>query len=162
MAMNKNWPRWIFASVSDHFKTKMDAVSLPLFIEGQHRDIDKSLQDYVELRVDGPYITEIARDQWQLYIEVNVLINSIMNDTNNHRIHTSAGLVGAAFEDAIPVYKYGSTGEDDDSFLGCLVLQQDKKRRERIQISHFGQVAPNTKLLQATVEGHFIIDLEVN
>jgi len=161
MAMNKNWPRWIFASVSKFFIDKMAIENLPMFIEGQHRDLDPTLQDYCELRIDGPNTTEVARNQWHLYMEVNVLISSIMNDSDYHRIHTSAGVVGNAFECSIPVYKYGNTVDDDDSLIGCLSLQQDRKKRERIQISHFGQVAPNTKLLQASVEGHFIINLEV-
>jgi hypothetical protein len=42
-----------------------------------------------------------------------------------------------------------------------LKLVADARGKERIQVSHFGKIEPNTPLLQATVEGHYEMFLSV-
>jgi len=150
---NVNWPRWVFASVCKHFDDNKS--SLTLFIEGQHRKT-RTLKDFAELRVDGPYLTEVSKGVWKLFIEVNVLLQSAMDDTSFHRIHTNAGIIVAAFT-GIPVYKYGDGVDDDKSLLGCLQIVSDARGKERIQVSHFGRIDTGTPLMQATVEGHYEI-----
>lgn len=157
MAVNKNWPRWIFASVSKHFDAEKNG--LKLFIEGQHRDTRED-KDFLEFRLDGPYITEVSHNYFRLYIEVNVLVQSTKDQTSYHRIHENVGIAAAAFWNGIKVFKYGDGVGDDDSYLGCLRLVTDARGKERIQISHFGQIEPKTRLLQATVEGHYEMFLQ--
>jgi hypothetical protein len=154
---NKNWPRWLFASVSEHFENNKGA--LTLFIEGQHRKT-RDLKDFAELRVDGPYLTEVCKGVWRIFIEVNVLVQSAMDDANFHRIHTNVGIIVAAFT-SIPVYKYGTGVDDDESLLGCLTIVSDARGKERIQVSHFGKIDAATPLEQATVEGHYEMFLTV-
>jgi hypothetical protein len=156
MAINVNWNRWIFASISQHFKTKMDASSLAMFIEGQHRDTD-TLSDYVELRIDGPDWREYSKDYWVGDVEVNILVSSAMSDSNYHTIHTNVGIVAAAFT-PINVFRYGSGGGDDDSGLGCLKIKVDRLR-DAIEVNHFGQIDKHTKIIQSTVEAHYQIHL---
>ena len=60
--INANWGRWIYASVCDHFETYRD--TLHMFLEGQHRETDE-LQQFFELRVDGPYYTQINKGWWK-------------------------------------------------------------------------------------------------
>jgi len=155
--INADWSRWIFASVSYHFDQRKG--SLDMFIEGQHRDT-RTLKDFFELRVDGPYYTELSKNYWQLYIEVNALVQSTKDDHSYHRIWDNCGTVSAMFTD-IPVYKYGNGILDDQSYLGCLNLLQDTRGRERLQTSHFGQIEPKTPILQATIEGHYEMHLSV-
>lgn len=157
-AINKNWPRWVFASVSKHIDDRKDG--LTLFIEGQHRDTE-GLVDFLELRVDGPNFTEVSRGCFHFFVEVNILVQSAMDDSNFHRIHTDVGIAAAALTSSIPVFKYGTGVDDDQSLLGCLRLIQDKRGREKVQVSHFGQIDPVTKLMQATVEGHYEMLLTV-
>ena len=154
MAINPNWSRWIFASLSKHFYDAYTAAGVPLFIEGQHRDT-RQLPDFFEMRVDGPDLHEISKDCYYFRVEVNILVQSVMNDTNYHRIHQNVGVAAAAFAKAIPVYRKGNGPQDDQSFVGCLQLLQNKSSRDFLEINHFGQIDVSTKLIQATVEGHY-------
>lgn len=151
MPANQNWPRWIFASVSKHFNDRRGG--LAFYIEGQERNVPAP-KDLLELRLDGPYLTEVNKDYWRLYIEVSILIQAIKDDADYHRIHSHSGLVAQAFT-TIPVYKFGVGVDDDQTQLGCLELVQNLGKRERIQINNFGQIEQSTPLLQTSVEGHY-------
>ena len=147
MAMNANWPRWIFASIAEHFKDNTD--SLPMMVEGEQRD-DLDNKDSIEVRTDGPSIIEVCKDMWKIVVDINVLVNSAMDDSNFFRLHKNVGTVAAAFQ-TIQVLQY----DDGEALVGCMELVQRSGTREVLRISHFGQVAPNVKLLRATVEGHY-------
>jgi len=156
--IDDNWPRWIFASVSQHFYNRKQSIS-EMYIEGQHRDT-RTLKDFIELRMDGPQFTEISKGMWRIYGEVNILVTAVMDDENYHRIHQNVGIVAAAFTD-IELFKYGDGVEDDGSQWGCWKLIQDSRKRQRIDIFHFGIVDVKSKVVQATVEGHYEINKEV-
>jgi len=157
MASNANWPRWIFASICKHFDDSRG--DLTLFIEGQYRNPGAPDKDFLELRVDGPYITELNKNYYKLYLEVNVLVQSQMDDTNYHRIHTDVGNVTSIYTN-INLYKYGTGIDDTQEHFGCLNLLQDTQTRDRIQVNHFGQIDPKTRLMQATIEGHYEVHLQ--
>jgi len=161
MSANPNWPRWIFATVSKHFLAKAQEAGLHLFIEGQHRDTRKR-KDFLELRLDGPTLLEPSKGCWILRIEVNILIQSTMDDKNYHRIHQNVGVAAAAFNPAITVYKYGNNLQDDATFVGCLQLIQNRETRDFLEINHFGQIDPKTNLMQASVEGHYKMVLQTS
>ena len=149
--LNQHWPRWVFASISKHFSDNRQG--LPLFIEGQQRDT-RSLKDFIELRLDGPQFTEISRNYWRIYFEVNILVQSTMDDKNYHRIHQNVGIVAAAFT-GIVLYKYGNGSSDDQKAWACANLIQDTAKRQHLDIFHFGQIDKQLQLMQATVEGHY-------
>lgn len=156
--MNINWPRWIRTTCILHFKNIIEP-GLLLHIEGTDRRTVGE-QSYTEFRLDGPFANEINPDYWLLDIEINVLIVTIRNDEDIYQHDRNVGLAATAFTKGIPVFKYGD-GEDDDPFaqLGCLILQSGK--REKIVISHFGQVADDTRMIQSTVEAHYRLHLQV-
>lgn len=161
MPANKNWARWIFASVSRHFTDELSSAGIPLFIEGQHRDTS-TLKDFVELRMDGPRSKEVSAGCWHLRVEINLLVQSSMDDVNYHRIHQTCGVVASAMKNNILVYRYGNTDiEDDSSFLGCLQLLIDQRGRDTIEINHFGMIHQETEIVQASVEAHYKLILEV-
>ena len=151
MPANKHWPRWIMASISKHFTANIQG--LPLYIEGQHRNSNLP-KDQLELRVDGPYMTEVSRKYWRLYIEVSVLVTSLLDNTNYHRLQTNFGLVATAFTD-IDAYKLGTGVDDTQEWFACLQLIQDDSRRERIQINNFGIIEASSQLQQGSIEGHY-------
>ena len=157
MSANPNWPRWIFASVSKHFA---DALT-PLFIEGQHRDT-REFKDFFEMRVDGPTLREVSKGFWVFRLEINILVQSAMDDKNYHRIHQDVGNAAAAFASAIDVFKKGNSPQDDQSYLGCLQLLQNRETRDFLEINHFGQIDVKTMLMQASVEGHYKMELETS
>ena len=153
MAANKNWARWIHASIGDHFANHFNAESVPLFIEGQHRDTT-DIQHFGELRIDGPRLYEISKDCWLFRVEVNILLTSSMDDLNYHVIQQNVGIAQAGFT-TINAYRYGNGPDDDDSFLGCLKLLQSSEHRDFLEANQFGQIDIKTHILQATVEGHY-------
>lgn len=153
----QNTPRWIFASVSKHFDAHKQ--TLKLYIEGMHRGT-RDDKDFIELRVDGPYFTELSKGYWRIYSEINVLVQSAMDDTDFHRIWKDIGIVSAAFINLI-VYKYGDGPDDDDSQLGCMKLISSARGKERLQVSYFGKIAPSVEIHQATVEGHYEMYLNI-
>jgi len=150
--------RWIFASVCKHFKASItDEV---IFIEGQQRDTNE-LSKWIELRQDGPNLIEVNKDYWHVYVEINLLASATLNATDFHTIYRLVGKITQAFA-TIKLYRFGEDEDDDSSFIGCLNLIQDAKGKERIQVSHFGQIEPKVQLLQATVEGHYEMFLELS
>ena len=157
--MDKNWARWIFASVTKFFE---DGISIPVFVEGMDRET-KDLKDFAEIRIDGPWFNELSAGYWKIYIEVNILIQSIMGDKNLHRFYDSIGDVNDAFQTCISVYKHPDVNSQngDGSFFECFKLAEDRYDREVIKTSNFGQVDKNVKLQQATVEAHYEMYLSV-
>jgi len=157
--MDKNWPRWIFASMTEYFS---DAINIPVFIEGMDRET-KDLKDFAEIRVDGPWMNELSVDVWKFRIEINILIQSVMGDKNLHRFYDDIGDVNFAFTNCISVYKHpdinGQNG--DGSFLGCFKLAIDRYDRENIKTSNYGQIDKNVKLQQATIEAHYEMFLNI-
>jgi hypothetical protein len=153
--MNSNWPRWIYASVTQHFAV---STSYKTFVEGEPR-MTWAEKDFIEIRMDGPYFTMLDSSTWEAMIEVNILLQSVIDLENLHKIHTMAGIVASAFSTGLQIFKYGSGPLDDQSLLACAELLQDKRNKQILAISHFGQIAPDKPLQQASVEGHFKIQL---
>ena len=151
-------PRWIFASASKHFDT-IATSSFPMFVEGQHRHTREE-DEFFEFRFDGPILTELSKNYWRIYFEINILIQTAMDDSDMHKIHRRVGTVAANFT-LISIYKYGNQVGDDGSLFACIPLVQDDRNRQRLQILHFGQVSPDAKLVHACVEGHYQVDKEI-
>lgn len=158
MAANRSWARWIKASVSKHFVDAIDG-EYPVFIENQHRDTSE-FPEFLELRVDGPRLREVSKDCWKLRVEINVLCQAVMNETDYHVIEDMVGLSQSALVAQIPVHQYGNRSGDDNAFLGCLVLLQASESRDYLEANRFGQIDTRTKLLQSAVEGHYVMDLD--
>lgn len=157
MPKDKNIERWIAASINKHFDDRKE--TYPLFIEGMHRD-KITEQNQFELRIDGPYIIEECHNLFFYDYEINILVSSLINDTDLYQLHRMLGIVTAAFTD-IEVYRFGNGVEDNQSLLGCLQLKQSSGIREKVQVSIFGQIEPDVKLQQATVEGHYRLTLNL-
>jgi hypothetical protein len=153
--MNTNWSRWIFASICKHFDAHKD--SLTMFIEHQLRDT-RLIKDFIELRMDGPRFLQASKDYWEITVEINVLIQSTLDDKDYHRIERSIGIVVNAFTN-IYVLRLGNGVSDDQSLLGCLKLIQNAGKREYLQVYRLGQVDKTNKIVQAVVEGHYRMEL---
>lgn len=151
----QNIPRWLFASIGKHFDDRKQ--NEHLFIEGQDR-LTNEETDWLELRMDGPSQREVSKGCFQFDIEVNILLSSVMNEKDYHKIFKLVGVAAAAFTNKIDIFKFGDGVDDDDTFLECARIRFEN--RELVQISHFGQIDPDKRLVQATVEGHY--RMEVN
>ena len=154
--MNRNWSRWIKASTAKHFYDRR--YGLHFYVEGEDRRTTEH-RTYLEFRLDGPYSRELSHNFWQLDIEINILVVTIMDKTDLYEHEKNVGIVCEAFTSGIPVWKYGD-GPDDDpvSQLGCLMLHSDRK--EKIVVSNFGLIKDDSKMMQSTVEAHYKLQLK--
>lgn len=152
--MIEHLPRWLFSSITKHISAAVP--NYPIFIEGQHRLIERVAQDHIEIRVDGPYLSELSKGYWRISVEINVIIHSVMNDKNFHRKWVTVGAVVKAM-DTIPVY------DSESKLIGCLRRKESPRgvRGDWISVNHFGQIEPQTHLEQSSVEAHYMMDLEI-
>lgn len=152
MSLNENWPRWIFASISEHVNTNKSGIAL--FIEGE-KFITSTTKDRLELRINGPRINEIWHDAFSVEVTVNILVSCTMTTSSFHTLHTNVGIACGAFS-TIGLYQYGTlTGIDTQALFGCLSLKRGPI------VTHYGQINPAIDVVQATVEGHYKTILEV-
>ena len=160
MSINTNWARWIKASIYTYFDTNIDGYTK--YFEGSKRDTFTA-QDYIEIRMDGPHFSEVSKNYFKITVEVNVVLHHTKDDTQIYKLDTMIGVVSTAFKN-IPVYKYGDGAADDSSYLGCLRLIVDPHgmKGDKVVVSNFGQIEAATEAEQATVEGHYVMNLEVS
>ena len=153
--MKQYLPRWIKASVYKHFDDRKQGV--PLFLEGDKRSTNEK-QAYAELRMDGPFFKKLTAIEWNVYIEVNVLVQTIRKREKLYTNSTNSGIIAEAFTDHIDIYRYGGELVDDESFVGCLNLNMDGKRP--LTIRDVGESRPTEPLNQTQVEGHYSNEFE--
>lgn len=158
MPVEPEMARWIFASVEGDFGALADAAVIPMYTEGQKRETNKKKQ-FIEFRMDGPDNTELSKGFFELAIEINILLTQGQTDTSYHDIYELAGTVQDMFKKTISVFRYGDRVNDDDSFVGCLVLQQNLRGRKSVETNHFGLINPKDAILQATVEAEYRMQL---
>jgi hypothetical protein len=149
------WPRWIAASVARHVDDRRRG--LPLFLEGM--DHVEGQPEWIEVRVDGPYILEPSKGWFEVAVEVNVLVCTAKDAVNLYRHHDNVGTVAQAMNGPIGVFKLGTGADDDQTLLGCLTLVRSYDQREALRVSHFGQLAATTPLMRSSVEGHYAMRL---
>ena len=157
--MNVNLPRWIFASMSDHFQTVADGISLRFFIEGL--DEAEALDFQVDsglFRMDGPIAYQGSSGLEWYKVEMQILLTDIVATTNDNAydIYTWAGVFqGSMLNDSLPIYRYGSGAEDDDSLIGC--LEPDTSVRNNVRVASYGMVDKDYRVKQASVNGTFVL-----
>ncbi len=144
---NANWPRWIYASTSKYFQAVADAYPVHMFLESVERDT-KNESKWIEFRMDGPQTREISKGYFRLDVEINILWSVHLDSADFHDQQRILGMLIEAMTD-ICIYRYG----DDGSLLGTLILQQDPNNP--IRGNNFGQVRPDTQLVQGSVEGTY-------
>jgi surface protein len=148
----KNVPRWIFASVAEHFRVIAAANNIPYFVEGiDERDSDSMTNSHVECRVTGPGIKEIGNGYYHITPTINFLLTSNMDMTGDaYEIIRWAGILQEAMLAPIPIYKYGTGPKDTGQFLGCLRLKGDSNSQANLY--HFGQMSPVDRIRQSEVD----------
>ena len=158
--LNRNWIRWVKASVNWHFTNlQKDVVAaaqrIPLYIEGDERDTN-DLADFAELRMDGPNIRQVQKDLYYLESEINVLIQSHLDPKDLYKVERSIGIFSLGFV-MIDIFKFGDGVQDDGRHLGCMKLL--KTLDEDIEVANFGIIRQDTRLMQSTIEGHYRLEL---
>ena len=161
MSYDPNWPRWVQASVADHFKTVCNARGYPSLVEGiDERETDFiESSDRIEIRVNGPFTEEKSKGYWHFEVFVNLLISSHMGGSlpNAYLGTEMAGYMAQAASDPIPVFKYGNGVDDDQSQIGCLAIGRGKS--DSVKVIHFGEINKEDRLRQFAVDVNYEMTL---
>lgn len=157
--MNPDWQRWITMSLNKAFNDSLSDADPPLFlyIEGTNRRTNEQ-KTYAELRIDGPYYTELSKDYWQIDVDIDVLVMNKTNNEDMYAMQRAIGTVLAAFTTDIPVFMYGN-GTDDNPMtqLGCFRLLPNDE--VPIRVTNFGQPKLENREYQATVNAKYRMNL---
>ena len=162
MAYNPSWPKWVQASVADHFKTVATTEGFSSLVDGLE-ERTTAFQDSpqrLEIRINGPFIRERSKDDYIFNVTVNILIFSHMDGTASsvYAGTNIAGKMAQAASDLIPVYKYGAQAEDDASRIGCLTLTSGSGG---VNVFHFGEVNAEDRLRQLGVDANFKMNISL-
>lgn len=155
--MKRHLTRWVHASVKDYIKTKF--AGTPLVVEGEN-DKKPDAPFFIELRIDGPNMVKIGtRTEYMGMVEVNLLLTVNKDEKYAHILQDKIGLCWEALEACIPIKRVGSTDTAVDT--GAIVSVLQLIDEDAIEINNFGQVDPNIRIQQASVEGHYRFQLEL-
>lgn len=140
----------IVSSVALHFMSTIK--DLETYLEGDpHRPSSRS---YAEIRYDGPIVQQLTGTHSQVNFEVNVLVTTVMEPQNGDLYAHARNVDKArnAFVD-IPILRGGVV-------LDCANLKQDHSGKDFVEVRQFGQVEPSILIEQATIEGHYTVEME--
>lgn len=161
MSYNRNWNRWIKASMFAHILTLKDS-DVPveaLFVEGTKRKTNE-FDRWFELRMNGPFARKLTKSEWRLDIEFNIMCSHILV-ADAFKIDRMLGWAMSTFTSPVQISKLGEDPTvDDQSVLGCMQLNTEDKG-ESIKAHQFGQVDVRRELIQATAAARYILTLEV-
>jgi hypothetical protein len=152
-----HWVRWIYASINEHFTERLEDV-YPVYLEGDERTLETE-SEFIEVRIDGPFILQPCPNMYILTVEINLLVQTHMDKEDLYKQQRAAGFIVKAFTNAICVYKLGDEDFDDGSLLGTLKV--DTSLRSRVDVSNFGIIKEDTRIVQTTAEGHYQLELHV-
>lgn len=144
-----NLPKWIKASLAEHFNAQLNPY-MKFFIEGERPEI-KPGPSWAELRIDGPFIKPQASNYYMVVVEVDILLVTMANVANLYQMEQHQGITINAFTNFIAVNQYGDGGGAFD----CLQLD------DKIITNNFGIVDPVNKIMQASIEGHYFMNVKL-
>lgn len=162
----KDWARWLFASVATVLKAVATERLLPVLVEhlDERTTAFMEASERAEIRITGPFIREMSRGCWQVFVDVNVLLTGRYDDTDGYSILKHAGAFQEAMDASIGVWNYGSEPgdyrEDDlasQMFLGCLIPRSG--RNALVRVLNFGQIDAVDKLKQTEVDARYVMEL---
>lgn len=115
-------------------------------------DAQRKLPERIEFRLDGP--TEMGRngDQRGYKIEINALVFTSYNERNLFKHQMNVATAVRVLSDDFKVYQMGYSDSTDD-YVGCYQLVDT--RGDLVVVAEHGQIDPNAKVQQATIEAHF-------
>lgn len=155
---DRNWARWIHASVAKYLKQVADDNDIPALVEGIE-DRDQSFMeapDRVEIRLNGPHSQELSRGYHRLYVDINVLLTSQMGGEgkNAYDLDARLGIFHEAMDGVISIFRVGTGPDDDQSLLVCLSPRSGKN--DSVRVIHFGQIERTDRLKQGVVDARYI------
>lgn len=153
-AVNPNWHRWVYASISKHLRTAADAASLPLVIEftDDKDDVWKAAPRKAEALITGP--STKGQNGGEFRVTSDVLVKITSDRSGNDYPHLDAtGVIAEALDQCILVMDYGATGA-----LLVGELKPSKDEGEEIDVEHLQPLETDDQihsLVQVRYSGNF-------
>jgi len=150
----KHWIRWVQASITKYFSDLGIGLEMTFFMEGEprtDRQTNPTIPDVIELRITGPDISEVSKNYFKLDVNVSIVVETIMDETDLYRHAVKLGLVADKFQ-SINLFKYGTGPDDDDSNIGCISLDDT----DRLEVRQLGQLDENKSVLFSVVEADYV------
>jgi hypothetical protein len=148
---------WCFSSISkqiqERFSVEKRDLEIGLWFEFM-KDKDNKSPLLIEVRIDGPYFDsgKTSRDSYSCDLEVNLLVKSTLQKEDvyihQHAVDVALQLICKPFKLFQLGYK-DATGE----YVGC--LEWSRGRNTGPFVSSHGQVDPNSRIYQSTLEAHY-------
>lgn len=154
--MDENLARWSFISIAKYFETVVSGIGVPYFVEGVMERTEALMQtSHIELRVTGPDVKPLSGST-DVRVAINLLCTSLMDmaGTDGWTIVQWTGVIQSAMLEPIPVYRYGTGPDDDESLVGCFRVDLN-----RVNIYHFGQLEKDSRVRQSEVDASFLMNI---
>jgi hypothetical protein len=139
--MDENLPRWIWLSITSHFNNYKQDITY----EVNGYDRLEQAKDSFQIRINGPIYNKLTVNSFEVDVDINILITTIKEDTDEVKLQRMQGIISQGFTDEIKILKYGN----GKTLYGCLILQTP------IIITNFGAVEETSNVLQSTIEGQY-------
>jgi hypothetical protein len=162
----RDWARWIFASLATYLKEVAVERDLPVLVEHLDERTESLMRatDRAEIRITGPFTQELSKGYLRVFVDANVLLTSRYdgNGKNAYSILKHAGAFHEAMDLPIGVWNFG--GEPGDyvedqpethKFLGCLVPRPGQS----VRVLNFGQIDPVEKIKQTEIDARYTMEL---
>lgn len=156
---NPNWARWVTSSIAVFFADVIDdGTQIPFIVEG----VDERSTSFMEapakaeIRINGPFTKQYSGNITRMYVDINVLVTVHMGGeaTNSYTLEEHLGMFHEAMDGNIPIFRFGSGVEDDDTLLECLSPRPQKD--DSIRVLHFGQLEQSVHLRQGMVDARYV------
>lgn len=160
---NPRWARWIKQSITKYFRTNVTTpASLPFLVDGIDMVTSAFTEapDRAECRVNGPFTKEMSANYWRLWVDINVLVMSHMDESskNIYTLEANAGLFHEAMDTCIPIYRLGDVivdPQNDQSLLGYLRPRTDLK--DSVKNLDFGQIDKTDRLREQQLDARYVM-----
>jgi hypothetical protein len=159
MPANPNWTRWIRASLGDYLKEVATDLEIPVLIEELDDRTEAFIQSpvHVEIRINGPFTREVSKDYYLIQVDANVLVTNRKDVKNGYIHHPVLGMYHNAMDSVIPMFKYGTGVDDDQSQFGCLTGKSGSN--EFVRVLSLGQVEKTDQIVQNMVDARYQMEL---
>ena len=155
---NKNWRRWIHASVGKYLKQVATTNNIPVLIEGidDRSPTFMEATDRVEIRVNGPFSQELSRNYFRILVDINVVLTSHMEGEkkNAYRLDDNLGVFHNAMDGVIGIYRLGTGPDDDQALVMCLSPRPGKN--DSVRVIDFGQIDKVDRNRQGVVDARYV------
>ena len=162
MPANRNWRRWIHASIGDKLSAiaAAECPAIPSLIEGIQTRSTEFMEspDRLEFRMNGPFTRQTDPTNWTARVFINVLVASMMGEVKDAYIYDDMlGIYHAVLQEPIQCFRKGQKIDDDGSLLGCLIPLGEKSTP--VRVLDFGEIDPTDHLRHGMVSGVYEIEL---